>query len=64
MTTITSDKLNAIIKVEVVVKEEQVEELVNNLLDRLGDELGGKIFILDVHSAIDLNTRMRGEAVI
>jgi hypothetical protein len=27
MTTITSDKLNAIIKVEVVVKEEQVEEL-------------------------------------
>ncbi len=34
------------IKVEVVVKDEQVEELVNNLLDRLGDELGGKIFML------------------
>ena len=49
------------IKVEVV---EQVEELVNNLLDRLGDELGGTIFIADVHSAIDLNTRTRGEAVI
>jgi nitrogen regulatory protein P-II 1 len=44
------------IKVEVVVKDEQVEELVNNLLDKLGDELGGKIFILDVHTAIDLNT--------
>ncbi|MDQ6865114.1 MAG: P-II family nitrogen regulator [Thermoproteota archaeon] len=52
------------IKVEVVVKDQQVEELVGNLLDRLGDELGGKIFILDVHSAIDLNTRKRGEAVI
>lgn len=52
------------IKVEVVVKDEQVEELVNNLLDRIGDELGGKIFIVDVHSAIDLNTRKRGEAVI
>jgi nitrogen regulatory protein P-II 1 len=52
------------IKVEVVVTDEQVEELVVNLLDTLGDELGGKIFILDVHSAIDLNTRKRGEAVI
>jgi nitrogen regulatory protein P-II 1 len=52
------------IKVEVVVKDEQVEELVNNLLDTLGDVLGGKIFIVDVHSAIDLNTRKRGEAVI
>jgi nitrogen regulatory protein P-II 1 len=52
------------INVVVVVKDEQVEELVNNLLDRLGDELGGKIFIVDVHSAIDLNTRKRGEAVI
>lgn len=52
------------IKVEVVVKDKQVDELVNNLLDRLGDELGGKIFILDVHSAIDLNTRRRGEDVI
>jgi nitrogen regulatory protein P-II 1 len=52
------------IKVEVVVKDEQVEELVNNLLDRIGDELGGKIFIVDVHSAIELNTRKRGEAVI
>jgi nitrogen regulatory protein P-II 1 len=51
------------IKIE-VVEDEQVEELVNNLLDTLGDELGGKIFILDVHSAIDLNTRKRGEAVI
>ncbi|MGB7953835.1 MAG: P-II family nitrogen regulator [Candidatus Nitrosopolaris sp.] len=52
------------IKVEVVVKDGQAEELVNNLLDTLGDELGGKIFILDVHTAIDLNTRKRGEAVI
>jgi nitrogen regulatory protein PII len=52
------------IKIEVVVKDEQVKELVNNLLDRIGDELGGKIFIVDVHSAIDLNTRKRGEAVI
>ena len=49
------------IKVEVVVKDEQVEELVNNLLDTLGDELGGKIFIVNVHSAIDLNTRKRGD---
>jgi len=47
----------------IVDKHHGIEEFVNNLLDRLGDLLGGRS-LSSVHSTIDLNTRMRGEAVI
>jgi nitrogen regulatory protein P-II 1 len=51
-------------KVEVVVKDEQVEELISKITDRLGSELGGKIFVVDVLIAVDIATKKRGEDAI
>jgi nitrogen regulatory protein P-II 1 len=51
-------------KVEVVVKDEQVEEIISKITDRLSTELGGKIFVVDVPIAVDLATKKRGEEVI
>ena len=47
-------------KVEVVVKDEQVEELITKITDRLRSELGGKIFVVDVPIAVDIATKKRG----
>ena len=51
-------------KIEVVVKDEQVEEIISKITDRLGSELGGKIFVVDIPVAVDLATKKRGEEVI
>ena len=51
-------------KVEVVVRDELVEELISKITDRLSTELGGKIFVVDVPIAVDLATKKRGEDVI
>ena len=51
-------------KVEVVVKDHQLEQLVSKLTDRLGSELGGKIFVVDVPIAVDMRTRKTGEDAI
>jgi nitrogen regulatory protein P-II 1 len=51
-------------KVEVVVKDEQVEGLVDTLADKIGDKIGGKIFVIDVPLAVDLTTKERGESAI
>jgi nitrogen regulatory protein PII len=52
-------------KVEVVVKDKQVEELISNLRERLRDEpLGGKIFVTDVPIAVDITTNKKGEDAI
>jgi nitrogen regulatory protein P-II 1 len=52
-------------KIEVVVKDEQVEEIISKITDRLSStELGGKIFVVDVPIAVDLATKKRGEEVI
>ena len=51
-------------KVEVVVKDEQMEEIISKVTDRLGGELGGKIFVVDVPIAVDIKTKKRGEAAI
>jgi nitrogen regulatory protein P-II 1 len=52
-------------KVEVVIKDDQVEPLISQLVQRLGgDPLGGKIFVTDVHMAVELSTNDRGEAAI
>jgi nitrogen regulatory protein P-II 1 len=51
-------------KVEVVVRDKQVEELISKITDRLSTELGGKIFVVDVPIAVDLATKKRGEDVI
>jgi nitrogen regulatory protein P-II 1 len=51
-------------KIEVVVKDEQVEDLILKFTDKLGSELGGKIFVVDVPIAVDIRTKKRGEAAI
>ncbi len=51
-------------KVEVIVRDDQVENLINKFVDRLGDQLGGKVFVTDVPIAVDLTTNKRGEGAI
>jgi len=51
-------------KIEAVVKDEQVEDLILKFTDKLGSELGGKIFVVDVPIAVDIRTKKRGEAAI
>jgi len=51
-------------KIEVVVKDDQVEELISKITDRLGKELGGKIFVVDIPIAVDIRTKKRGDAAI
>jgi nitrogen regulatory protein P-II 1 len=52
-------------KVEAIIKDDQVESLVNKLVERLGgDSLGGKLFISDINAAVDLTTTKRGESAI
>ena len=53
-------------KIEVVVRDEQVEELISRIGDGVGGDIttGGKIFVVDVTAAVDLSTRKKGEAAI
>jgi nitrogen regulatory protein P-II 1 len=51
------------VKVEVVVKDEQVEELITNILNGVGNA-GGKIFVVDVPIVVDLRTSKRGESAL
>ena len=52
-------------KVEVVIRDDQVEPLINKLVESLGgDALGGKLFVTDVPVAVDLSTNKRGDSVI
>jgi nitrogen regulatory protein P-II 1 len=52
-------------KVEVIIKDDQVESLINKLVERLGgDSQGGKLFITDVPVAVDLSTNKRNESAI
>jgi nitrogen regulatory protein P-II 1 len=46
-------------KVEVIVKDEQVEDLIKSLIGKIGNELGGKIFVSDVSIAVDISTNNR-----
>ena len=52
-------------KIEVVIKDEQVEQLISKLRERLRDEpQGGKIFVTDVPIAVDVTSNKRGEDAI
>jgi nitrogen regulatory protein P-II 1 len=52
-------------KVEVIVKDDQLESLINKLVEKLGgDSLGGKLFVTDVPIAVDLSTNKRDESAI
>jgi nitrogen regulatory protein P-II 1 len=51
-------------KVEVVVKDEQVEELISTITRRLHSDLGVKIFVVDIPIAVDIGTENRGALAI
>jgi nitrogen regulatory protein P-II 1 len=52
-------------KVEVVVKDEQVEAIITKIGDELSTaNIDGKIFVIDVPIAVDIATKSRGETVI
>jgi nitrogen regulatory protein P-II 1 len=52
-------------KVEVVVKDEQLDLLLANIVDKLGaDEISGKIFVLEVPITLDIKTKTKGESAI
>lgn len=63
-TTQTQPEYIPRMKVDVIVKDHQLEQLVSKLTDRLGSELGGKIFVLDVPIAVDIRTKRTGEDAI
>jgi nitrogen regulatory protein P-II 1 len=53
------------VKVEVIVRDDQVEGLINEVTEKLGgDARGGKIFVTDVQIAVDLSSKQRGESAI
>ena len=52
------------LKVEVVVKDEQVDGLIKTFVDKIGDNIGGKIFVMDIPIAVDLTTKKTGENAI
>jgi nitrogen regulatory protein P-II 1 len=53
------------IKIEVVVKDDQVDHIVNTIVDELANPaIGGKIFVIDVATSIDLATKDRGEPAL
>ncbi len=52
-------------KVEVVVKDDQVDLILSNIMDRLGaNEISGKIFVLEVPLTFDIRTGSKGESAI
>jgi nitrogen regulatory protein P-II 1 len=52
-------------KIEVVVKDEQLNSILDHLSSSMNDpSLGGKIFVVDVPIAIDLATSQRGEQAV
>jgi len=54
------------VKVEIVVKDSAVEELVHNIVKRIktGDIGDGKIFIFAVEDAVRIRTEEHGESAI
>jgi nitrogen regulatory protein P-II 1 len=49
-------------KIEVVVKDDQVDGIITKIADELANPaIGGKIFVVDVAIAIDLATKEQGE---
>ncbi len=52
-------------KIEVVVKDEQVDGIFSKIVDKLANpDIGGKIFVVDVVRAIDLATKEQGERAL
>lgn len=52
-------------KMEVVVSDNQVDDIISKIVDKLANpEVGGKIFVVDVPTAIDLATKEQGEKAL
>ena len=52
-------------KMEIVVKDDQVDGIVSKIADKLADPaIGGKIFVVDVAKAVDLATKEQGEKAL
>ena len=52
-------------KMEVVVKDDQIEDIVNKIVDELASpNVGGKIFVVDVDTAVDLASKEQGEKAL
>ena len=53
------------IKMEVVVKDDQVDAIVNKIVSQLANpNVGGKIFVVEVATAIHLATKEQGEKAL
>lgn len=54
------------VKVEVVVRERDVDEVIKKTIDRIGPRIvtGGKIFVSEVYETVDIRRGTRGEAAI
>ena len=53
------------LKIEVVVKDGQVDGLIAKIVSELGGtDLGGKLFVVDVPIAVDLKTKEKGESAV
>ena len=53
------------IKMEVVVKDDQVDGIVSRIANEVANPaIGGKIFVVDVAIAIDLVTKEQGEKAL
>lgn len=53
------------IKIEVVVKDDQVDGIVSRIANEVANPaIGGKIFVVDVASAIDLATKEQDEKAL
>jgi nitrogen regulatory protein P-II 1 len=52
-------------RIEVVVRDDQVDSIVNKIAGELANpDIGGKIFVVDVSTAVDLGTKERGEKAL
>ena len=52
-------------KVEVIIKDEQVESLISIIVEKLSaNKIYGKIFVGDIPIAVDIATKKKGESII
>lgn len=52
-------------KVEVVVKDEQIEVLISTIVEKLSaNKTKGKIFVVDIPIAVDIATKKKDQSVI
>jgi nitrogen regulatory protein PII len=49
----------------VVVRDDQVNDIVHKIVEQLGSpKVGGKIFVVDIPTVVDLATKEQGEKAL